>query len=54
VALPRGIAGNWQDCEVIIDQSRAIDNRRLARPLKPLPPVILRDVETKVRLAGGL
>jgi mRNA interferase MazF len=54
VALPRGIAGNRQDCEVMIDQSRAIDNRQLVRPLKPIPPVILREVETKLRLAGSL
>lgn len=54
VVLPRGIAGNPQDCEVMIDQSRAIDNRRLVRPLKPIPPVILREVETKLRLAAGL
>jgi len=54
VVLPRGIAGNRQDCEVMIDQSRAIDNRRFVRPLKAIPPVILREVETKLRLAAGL
>jgi mRNA interferase MazF len=54
VVLPRGIAGNQQECEVMIDQSRAIDNRRFVRPLKPLPPVILREVEAKLRLAAGL
>src|SRR4029079_128296 len=26
VSLPRGIAGNRQGCEIMIDQSRAIDN----------------------------
>ena len=54
VVLPRGIAGNRQDCEVMIDQSRAIDNRRFVRPLKAIPPVILREVEAKLRLAAGL
>ena len=50
VSLPKGIAGNREDCEVMIDQSRAIDNRRLVRALKPLPRSILREVEEKLRL----
>jgi mRNA interferase MazF len=54
VVLPRGIAGNSQECEVMVDQSRTIDNRRFVRSLKALPPVILREVETKLRLAAGL
>ena len=52
VPLPRGMAGNRQECEVMIDQSRAIDNRRFVRAFKPLPRKILRDVEDKLcRLA---
>ncbi|HEY2773829.1 MAG TPA: type II toxin-antitoxin system PemK/MazF family toxin [Candidatus Binatia bacterium] len=54
VSLPRGIAGNRENCEVMIDQSRAIDNRRLVRPLRPLPPPILAEVEEKLRLVAGL
>ena len=54
VCLPGGIAGNKQDCEVMIDQSRAIDNRRLIRALKPLPRSILREVEDKLRGLGEL
>lgn len=54
VVLPRGLAGNSETCEVMIDQSRAIDNRRLVRELRALPPVILREVEAKLRLAAGL
>jgi mRNA-degrading endonuclease toxin of MazEF toxin-antitoxin module len=54
VVLPRGIAGNREDCEVMIDQSRAIDNRRFLRALKPLPRTILREVEGKLRLAAAL
>jgi mRNA interferase MazF len=49
VPLPKGIAGNTRECEVMIDQSRAIDNRRFARALKPLPRAILREVEEKLR-----
>ena len=54
VPLPRGLAGNRQECEVMIDQSRAIDNRRFVRALKPLPRNILRDVEDKLRLLAQL
>jgi mRNA interferase MazF len=49
VPLPKGIAGNRQECEVMIDQSRAIDNRRFVRRLKALPPSILGEVEEKLR-----
>lgn len=54
VVLPRGIAGNRQECEVMIDQSRAIDNRRLVRALQPLPETILREVVEKIRRLGEL
>jgi mRNA interferase MazF len=54
VPLPRGIAGNERDCEVMIDQSRSIDNRRLVRGLARLPNAILEEVEQKLRLLGEL
>ena len=54
VVLPRGIAGNRQDCEVMVDQSRAIDNRRFVRALKALPPSILSEVMDKLRTLGEL
>jgi len=54
VVLPRGIAGNKEECEVKIDQSRAIDNRRLVRPLKPLPRSILAEIADKLRRLGEL
>jgi mRNA interferase MazF len=44
VVLPRSIAGNREECEVMVDQSRAIDNRRLVRALRPLPKSILAEV----------
>lgn len=49
VPLPPGIAGNRQECEVMIDQSRSIDNRRFVRRLKPLPTALLREVQEKLR-----
>ncbi len=54
VVLPRGIAGNREECEVMVDQSRAIDNRRLVRALKPLPRSILTEVVEKLRRLGEL
>jgi len=54
VQVPRGMAGNRQDCEVMIDQSRAIGNRRFVRALKPLPRSILKEVEEKLRRLGDL
>ena len=54
VPLPRGIAGNRQDCEVMIDESRAIDNRRFVRALRPMPARLLREVEEKLRRLAEL
>ena len=54
VPLPRGIAGNREECEVMIDQSRAIDNRRFVRSLRGLPGALLREVEDKLRRLGEL
>ena len=54
VSLPRGIAGNRQGCEIMIDQSRAIDNRRFVRILRALPPPLLREVEEKLRRLADL
>jgi mRNA interferase MazF len=54
IVLPRAIAGNREECEVMVDQSRAIDNRRLVRALKPLPKSILAEVVEKLRRLGEL
>jgi mRNA interferase MazF len=54
VSLPKGIAGNREECEVMIDQSRAIDNRRFVRALRPLPRSLMREVEEKLRRLGEL
>ena len=54
VPLPRGIAGNRQECEVMIDQSRAIDNGRFVRTVGALPRSLLREVEEKLRRLGDL
>lgn len=54
VPLPRGIAGNAADCEVMIDQSRSIDNRRFRKALGRLPRPVLNEVKFKLKLLGDL
>jgi mRNA interferase MazF len=54
VFLPQGIAGNDRDCEIMIDQSRAIDNRRFKTKLKPLPATIFKECKEKLRKLGEL
>lgn len=50
--LPANAAGNTRDCEVMLDQSRAIDNRRFRKALLPIPPTLLRELKDKLaRLA---
>ena len=54
VCLSRGMAGNTADCEVMIDQSRSLDNRRFRRLLGTVPPSILAEVKQKLKLLGEL
>ncbi len=54
VELPAKMAGNTRACELMIDQSRAIDRRRLLRPLGRLPQTVMREVAEKLRRVGDL
>ncbi|MGA7872881.1 MAG: type II toxin-antitoxin system PemK/MazF family toxin [Candidatus Binatus sp.] len=54
VELPKRMAGNAHACEVMIDQSRAVDRRRLLRPLGRLPQIVMKEVSEKLRRAGDL
>ena len=54
VFIPQGAAGNKEACEVMIDQSRAIDNKRFVKALKPLPKILLKEVKEKLRKLGEL
>ena len=54
VPVPRGAAGNSAECEIMVDQSRAIDNRRLRRRLGRLPGILMRELKEKVRHLGEL
>jgi mRNA interferase MazF len=52
--VPRAVAGNTAACELMIDQSRSIDNRRFTKRLKRLPLLLLREVKAKLRQAADL
>lgn len=54
VVLPKKIAGNNEDCEVMIDQSRSIDNQRFKKEVGKIPPTILKEIKDKLRLLGNL
>jgi mRNA interferase MazF len=54
VHLPKRIAGNSAECEIMIDQSRAIDNRRFERELGRLPKILIDEVKEKLRLVADL
>ena len=54
VNLPKGIAGNHQTCEIMVDQSLSIDNRRFKTELLSLPKPILNELKEKLRTLGEL
>jgi mRNA interferase MazF len=54
VELPRSMAGNVRPCEVMIDQTRAVDRRRLLRLLGRVPHAVMREVSEKLRRVGDL
>ena len=54
VCLPTGAAGNDREYEVMIDQRRAVANRRLRRRLGQLAPALLLEVKEKIRRLGDL
>jgi mRNA interferase MazF len=49
VSLPKGIAGNAAECEIMLDQIRALDNRRIKRQLGTIPGSLLIEVREKLR-----
>jgi mRNA interferase MazF len=54
VELSVRMAGNVRACEVMIDQSRAVDRQRLLRPLGRLPHAIMKEVSVKLRRVADL
>lgn len=53
VRLPVQLAGNDKECDVMVDQSRAIDNRRLVKMLGEVPHEIFSEVVEKLKIVGG-
>lgn len=54
VHIPKEIAGNSMECDVMIDQSYTIDNRRFKKQLRKLPELIMKEVVRKLKILGDL
>ncbi len=50
VHLRKGEAGLAQDSDIMIDQWRAIDNRRLEKTMGKLSPSRLEEIEEKIKI----
>lgn len=54
VHLKKGTAGLSQDCDIMIDQIRAIDNNRLTKKIGTLPPEIIEKVKENILIVLDL
>ena len=50
VALPRGVSGVGRPSDILVDQVKAIDNRRLRRRLRSLPDSYVSELRRKLLL----
>ena len=50
IHLKKGIANLNQDCDIMIDQIRAIDNRRLIKKLGKLPIEIIDHIKENIEI----
>ena len=50
VNIPKGIGKVKEDCDIMIDQLRAIDNRRLIRKTGEIPDEIAKEVIKSVKI----
>lgn len=48
------MAGNTEDCDVMIDQCRTLDNKHFRKMLGYIPTPILTEIKEKLRLLGEL
>ncbi len=48
IHLKKGIANLKQDCDIMIDQLRAIDNKRFVNKIGTLPPSYIAKVKTEI------
>ena len=54
VHLPQGIAGVKEDCDIMIDQLRAIDNKRLIKKIGKLPKDLSQKVIRNTQIVLGI
>jgi mRNA interferase MazF len=54
VHIKKGIAKVKEDCDIMIDQIRAIDNRRLMRKVGDLPKDLCEKVKENIRIIFDL
>lgn len=54
VHIPKGTAQVMESCDVVIDQLRAIDNRKLLRKIGRLPKPIAKVVQENLRIVLDL
>ncbi|HCU24882.1 MAG TPA: type II toxin-antitoxin system PemK/MazF family toxin, partial [Deltaproteobacteria bacterium] len=53
VRIPEGCGGVNKECDVMIDQSRAIDNSRFKKYSGELPKPLFEEVIEKLKRLGG-
>ena len=54
VHLEKGVAGLRQDCDILIDQLRAIDNKRLIKMLGTIPVSAINEMKQNLRIVLDL
>ncbi len=54
VQIKKGTASVHQDCDIMIDQIRTIDNKRLLRKVGGLPPYLVARVKENIQIIFDL
>jgi mRNA interferase MazF len=54
VHLPKGTAGLRENCDIMIDQLRAIDNRRLIKKIGTIPVDVSKKIRYNIRIVLDL
>lgn len=50
VHLKKGVSGLHQDCDIMIDQIRAIDNKRLVNKVGELPKNLINQLKENIKI----